>query len=346
MAASSRTTTTNATPRRALGALQCSTARTVASIGVRIAIRGTIAGVPDRLLSGPNLMDDENIDTFDDLFEPFGLDGEPQPKRPSTARRQTVPVRSSEAPSTSLAPGPDSRLISCASCGNRNDPNNRHCDKCGARLVRGQMPVAPQPMLRTTAGARALIVLATVVLAVAILALVFNVFGGGGTPAESTSTTTGTTLAVPPIVQLDPIRVECTSELVAFPCTALIDGDPTTSWNAVDGGIGVEITFLFSPPVQITEMLIENLDDQGRFLRNARMKGIEVLVDDLTQATVVTLDDTNDAAQRVQIRSLSTSSLTIRITSGYPGQSYEGKEAFPELAAQDISFYGRPTPGE
>jgi hypothetical protein len=288
-------------------------------------------------------MDDDDIDTFNDLFEPFGLDGDPG-NPPSTRRRasrETVPVSSSSSSDEGAGVG----IVFCASCGSPNDPDNRHCEKCGARLVRGQMPVAPQPMLRTTAGARALIVLAALVLAVAVLALAFNVFGGGGTVAESTSTTTGTTAAVSSIVALEPIRVDCTSELTAYPCAALIDGDPTTSWNATDGGIGVEITFFFSPPVQITEMLIENLDDQGRFLRNARMKGIEVLVDDLTQATVATLDDSNDQPQQVEIRSLRTSSLTIRITSAYPGQSYEGKEPFPELAAQDISFYGRPTPG-
>lgn len=291
--------------------------------------------------------DDDDIETFDDLFEPFGLEEgtltpAPDPRRPG---RQPLPSSPPNVP-RSGPQGPTGPPIFCASCGNPNDPANRHCDKCGARLVRGQMPVAPQPMLRTTAGARALIVLATVILSVAVLALVFNVFSSGGDTVESTTTTTGTTLAVTPITQLQPIRVECTSELISFPCSALIDDDPTTSWNATDGGIGVEITFLFAPPVQITEMLIENLDDQGRFLRNARIKGIEVLVDDLTQATVETLDDTNDTPQRIQIRSLRTSSLTIRITSAYPGQTYEGNEPFTELAAQEISFYGRPTPGE
>jgi len=294
-------------------------------------------------------MDDDKLDTFDDLFEPFGREGDqPQPQQASPRRggRETVEVRSSDTagPATATS-GERSDVIFCASCGNPNAPSNRHCEMCGARLVRGQMPVAPQPMLRTTAGARALIVLATVVLAVAVMALAFNLFGGSAETTTTTDAASGTTLAVTPIVQLTPIRVECTSELTSFPCDALIDNDPTTSWNATDGGINVAITFLFSPPVQITEMLIENLDDQGRFLRNARMEGIEVSVDDLTQNTVWTLEDTNDSPQRVPIRSLSTSSLTIRITSAYPGQTYEGKEAFTELAAQEISFYGRPTPG-
>ena len=285
-------------------------------------------------------MDDDSIDTFDDLFEPFGLEGEP---REGTAQpragRRPVPVRSEP-----VGDAEQRGAITCASCGNPNDPANRHCEMCGARLARGQMPVAPQPMLRTTAGARALIVLAGVVLFVALLALAFNAFGGSDDPVAATSTTTGTTAATAPIALLQPFRVECSSELTSFPCEALIDGDPSTSWNATEGGINATITFLFSPQVQITEMIIENVDDEGRFLRNRRIKGIEVEIDDLQQVTVEELADSNDEPHRIQIRSLQTSSVTIRITSAYPGQSFEGQEPFQELAVQEISFYGRVSP--
>jgi hypothetical protein len=275
-------------------------------------------------------MDNDSIEPFDDLFEPFD---------PKDRPREAPLVVSPEDP------GAATGTVMCSSCGSPNDPRNVHCDQCGARLGRGQMPVAPQPMLRTTAGARALIVLATVVLAVAVMALVVNLFSGGGDATAEETSTTSTSIATVPITELAPIRVTCSSELSAFPCTALIDADPNTSWNAIEGGIGVELTFLFSPPVQITEMIIQNVDDECRFLRNARMRGIEVLVDDLTQATVEELADSRDA-QRVQIRSLRTSSLSIRITSAYPGQTCEGREPFTELAAQDIFFYGRQTPGE
>ncbi len=90
-------------------------------------------------------------------------------------------------------------------------------------------------------------------------------------------------------------------------------------------------------------MIIQNVEDECRFLRNARMRGIEVSIDDLTQTIVKELDDSRDE-QRVDIRSIGTSRLTIRITSGYPGQSCESREPFPEMAAQDVFFYGRPTP--
>lgn len=287
-------------------------------------------------------MDDKPTDTFDDLFEPFGLEDESRPDRARESAGEAFP----EAGENLADEGEG--ILTCASCGSANESTNRHCERCGARLAPArQMPVAPQPMLRTTAGARALIVLATVVLAVAVLALVFNVFTGDGegTPAEA-GDQTGTTAATVPISQLTPIRVECSSQLPQFPCTALIDNDPETSWNATESGLDAEITFLFSPPVQITEMIIENVEDPGRFLRNARMRGIEVKIDDLVQTTVVELADTNLEPHRVEIRSLGTSSLTIRINSAYPGQSHEGNEPFPELAVQDILFFGRPTPGE
>jgi hypothetical protein len=291
-------------------------------------------------------MDDDSIDTFNDLFEPFGLDkrsqedaGDAQGMR----TRETIPVRSEMLAAESATPRGS---ITCASCGNPNDPTNRHCEMCGARIVRSQMPVAPQPMLRTTAGARALIVLAAVVLFVAMLALVFNAFGGSGDPVAGPTTIPGTTAATTPIGQLTPLLVTCSSQLGSFPCEALWDGDPATSWNALEGDIiGAEITFLFSPAVQITEMIIENVEDEGRFLRNKRIKGIEVVIDDLTQSTVGELADTNDEPHRIQIRSLGTSSVTIRITSAYPGQSFGGQEPFTELAVQEISFYGRTAPG-
>ena len=281
-------------------------------------------------------MEDEPIDDFEDLFEPFGLEGKPSKDPQPVARRQTQ--------SRSATAGIPEGAISCASCGAPNHPDNRHCERCGARLARSQMPVAPQPMMRTTAGARALIVLASVVLGVALLALVVNLFSGGGGGTAEPTVTTATTLSTTPIAPITPIRIECNpAALTSFPCEALLDGDPATSWNAADGGIGTEITFLFSPPVQITEMIIQNVGDECRFLRNARMRGIEVSIDDLTQTIVKELDDSRDE-QRVDIRSIGTSRLTIRITSGYPGQSCEGREPFLEMAAEDVFFYGRPAP--
>ena len=288
-------------------------------------------------------LDDKPIETFDNLFEPFRLEegSAGSGQDPAETEPEIREVRHDAAPTHAAARDP--QTVACVSCGSANPTFNRHCEACGARLSQVPLPVAPQPMLKTTAGARALTVLATVLLAVAVLALVVNVFRGGD-DVTATSTSVTTTLPITPnIEELFPIRADCSSELAAWPCSALYDDDKTNSWNATEGGIGTEITFLFSPPVQITEMFIHNLKDEGRFQRNARMRGLEITIDDLKKTTVVELDDTNDP-QKVQIRSLRTSSLTIRITSAYPGQSFDGLEPFRELAAQEILFFGRPSP--
>ena len=232
----------------------------------------------------------------------------------------------------------------CASCGNPNDAANRHCELCGARLARSHTPIAPQPMLRTTAGARALVVLSAIVLGVALLALMINVFGGDDAAVAASTTSTPTSLATLPIAELVPIRADCTLTLDGFPCSALIDDDLDNRWNATEGGIGAELTFFFSPPVQITEMFFMNVEDEERFARNARIKGVDIVIDDLAQATIRELDDTNTEPQRIQIRSLRTSSLTVTVTSAYPGTSFDGKEPFPELALQGIQFFGRTAP--
>jgi len=284
----------------------------------------------------------DSNDGFDNLFEPFDLADDP-----SGAAPRSIPDQQPMAPdqqATGDVPLVGEPEVYCASCGNPNDAANRHCERCGARLARSQTPIAPQPMLRTTAGARALVVLSAIVLGVALLALVINVFGGDDAAVAESTTSTATSVATLPIAELVPIRADCTLTLDGFPCSALIDDDPDNRWNATDGGIGAELTFFFSPPVQITEMFLMNVEDEERFARNARIKGIEIVIDDLSQATIDELDDTNAEPQRIQIRSLRTSSLTVTITSAYPGTSFDGKEPFPELALQGIQFFGRTAP--
>lgn len=286
-------------------------------------------------------MPNDPNDPYDDLFEPFGLDRPPGD--------ESVPRRDRSAPANPAdydEPEPEATYIYCGACGNPNHAANRHCELCGARIARSQTPVAPQPMLRTTAGARALFVLSSIVLAVALMALLMNLFGGGGDEVVASSSSTSTTIATVPIGALTPIRVDCTSELEAFPCAALFDGDPTNRWNATpdQGIVGAELTFFFSPPVQITEVFLVNVTDDEGFARNARIKGLEIVIDDLAQATITELDNTNAEPQRIQIRSLRTSSLTMTITSAYPGTSFEGKEPFQELALQEIQFFGRVAP--
>ena len=178
-------------------------------------------------------MDNDRKDgpeSFDDLFEPFNLESGP----PATGER---PRRGSGQPSREQAavPGPGYALP-CPSCGAPNPPDNRHCESCGARIGQAGMPVAPQPMLRTTAGARALMVLAGVILSVAVLALVVNVFKGGGENTADTTTTTTTSIPVE-IKALNRSAPPAVPHWRRFPCTALTDTDPDNRWNATEGGM-------------------------------------------------------------------------------------------------------------
>jgi hypothetical protein len=153
--------------------------------------------------------DKDGVDSFDDLFEPFELeDGPPpagqEPPRPApppqpTTHEQTVPP------------------VACPSCGTANPGYNRHCEACGARLGKDPLPVAAPPMVRTTPGGRALGVLAGVVLVVALIAAVINIFGGGDEAPEAAASTTSlgpTTTRALTIDPIQPTNVTASSELV------------------------------------------------------------------------------------------------------------------------------------
>ncbi len=271
-------------------------------------------------------MDDNNLEPFDDLFEPFQLDDNaPRDTEPTTTQQPEVPV------------------VYCSSCGTPNPASNRHCEACGARVGQHQLPVAPQPVLRATPGSRALGVLAAAILVAALVALIVNVFGdeGDGNAApDSTTTSSSTSLPTVPIDQLRPVSVEASSELGAFPATALIDEDPENSWN--DAGLqgkDAVLTFTFDSPVQITQIVIQNLSDNVRFLRNFRIQDYEITINDFPTAQIGKLEDTR-APQPITISSLSTTKLTLRVMSTYPAQSVAGNDPFHELALQEVKFYG------
>jgi hypothetical protein len=278
-------------------------------------------------------VDDNKINPFDDLFEPFELDETPPDEPPE------VPLAA-----------PEQASVVCPSCGTHNATDNRHCEACGARLGKVPMPVAPPPMVRATPGGRALGILAAVVLIVALAALIWNFVSGDDTTAEPTTTTTPTT-TVPLIefVELQPFSVTASSELSGFEASHLIDGDSTTYWND-EGlrGVGASLTFTFQQPVQISEIRMLNLQDEEKFARNFRIKGVEITTDDLAASVNHTLENGADE-QVIRIPSLETTVLTIRVLSTYPAEAWtdpdgESKTPFDELALQAVSFFGRVAP--
>ncbi len=212
--------------------------------------------------------------------------------------------------------------------------------------------MAPQPLVRTTAGSRALVVTAAVIAIVAVAAFIFNAFDsddepGPGTTVAGTGTTvdggaTDTTAVPPPAaetVQLVPNRVVPSAQLSDFPASNLIDSDPTTMWQVGQEGVGATVTFFFEQPVSLQRIEFLNIADPEGFLRNFRIRDIRIIPDDTTRAVVTALQDIQDV-QPIPIQTTSTLSLRIEVTSTFPAEAVGELSPFKELAIQDIAFFG------
>lgn len=278
-------------------------------------------------------------DQFDDLFEPFELDEGPPP-------RGTEPPTPPPPPPADTEPQASAPVeqAACPSCGAFNPAYNRHCEQCGARLTKEPLPVAPAPMVRATPGARALSVLAAAVLIVALIALLVNVFRGGGSEETTTTTSSSTTTTLADLVEITPTGATASAQIAAsYSADNLIDGDFQTEWQAPHGD-GLTLTFTWAQPVQIEYLQIFNIEDQDRFLRNYRIQGYKINVDDLPGVDLRnTLDDTAGGPQRIDIASIETQTLTLEILSDYASQAISGDVAFDEIAVAEIKFWGSPT---
>lgn len=277
-------------------------------------------------------------DPFDDLFEPFELEDGPPP--PGTEPAAPPPEPKQKPPQAS-APV---EQAACPSCGAFNPAYNRHCEQCGARLTQEPLPVAPAPMVRSTPGGRALSVLTAVVLVVALFALLFNVFRSGDDEETAQTTTSTTTTAAPSVTEIQPTDVVASSQIAdSYSDSNLIDGDFETEWQATSED-GITIEFRWAQPVQIKYLEIYNIVDQDRFLRNYRIEGYNITVDDLPGVTYRnTLKDQADGPQRIEIASIETTSLTLEILSSFASQALGGEIAFSEVVVAEIKFFGTPT---
>jgi hypothetical protein len=284
------------------------------------------------------LADENQVDSFDDLFEPFELeDGPPTGEVPVSGPADSAGDDEHDHD--------DVAKVSCPSCGTANPAYNRHCEACGARLSTAPLPVASPPMVRATPGGRALGVLVAVVLIAALIALFINVFGGDESPTPQSTTTLGgtaTTLPIDPIVELQPSSVEASSELGSqWGANNLIDNDLATEWQDRSlGGRGAELTFRFSQPVSINEIEIYNLPDDARFRANYRIQGFAITVNDLSFEITGRLDDDN-IRQVIEVASIETRTLTLTVTSTYDSESMDSALPFDELALADVRFFGR-----
>jgi hypothetical protein len=297
---------------------------------------------------------DDRNDQFDDLFEPFDLVDSPEELTgdtdpmgvPATADQRTadatgeIPVSQQHVTTT----GQDLATVSCPSCGAVNASFNQHCERCGSRLSTDPMPIAPAPPARSTAGGRALGVLAAVVLIVALVALMMNIFGGDDGTVEvgpETSTSTTTTIALTAPQELIPTSVKASSELnESFGPENLTDGDPETRWNDNSlRGVGAWLEFTFSPAAQITEIVFQNVEDDESFKRNYKIQGYQIEVNDLNVPISGRLLNSNEP-QRVKIASLETFNLKIFVTTTHLAEPVGENPPFSELALQGIEFFG------
>jgi hypothetical protein len=285
--------------------------------------------------------DENQVDSFDDLFEPFELDEGPPPAgQPPSEPAEPEQKRAAEHTHEQE----QATMVSCPSCGTANPSYNRHCEACGARLSTAPLPVAPPPMLRATPGSRALGVLVAVVLIVTLIALFMNIFGGDDTASPETTTTQApaTTLATAPVEELQPSTVEASSELgTQWVAENLIDGNLATEWQDRSlSGRGAVLTFRFQQPVAISEIEIYNLPDDDRFRQNYRIRGYRITVDDLSYEITGQLTDVN-TRQVIQVASISTRTLVLEVTSTFESEAIGDGVPFAELALADVRFFGR-----
>jgi hypothetical protein len=254
-----------------------------------------------------------------------------------------------DQPEEEAPPPPPSRLemITCPSCGAANPATNRHCEQCGARISQGPLPVAPQPVIRTTAGARALAIILGTIAVVVVVAILFNsIFSKGSAVADSTTTSTSTTVLANP-VQIIPVDWTCSSALKPngnFSCDSLFDGDDATYWNDASAkGLDAKITVTFSQPYALQSIVFKNVSDDTKFEMNYKVKGYRIELDDLEDAPVIGQLENTNRPQSIPVGSYATTQLIFRVTSTYPSVSVDGETPYNELAIAEIEFYGRPT---
>ncbi|MDJ0791655.1 MAG: discoidin domain-containing protein [Acidimicrobiia bacterium] len=293
-------------------------------------------------------MGDDRNDQFDDLFEPFELSDPP-----ATASETTPPPSSAPVEETSADPAATTTdetaesvavdQVQCPACGATNPAYNHHCERCGSRLSTDPMPIAPAPASRTSAGGRALGVLAAVVLVVALIALMVNIFRSGDAEVAGPETSSSTTTTTQPVIvsEIIPTSVKASSQLSdRFGPENLIDGDPETRWNDKSArGVDAWLEFTFATPVQITEMEFQNVSDDTKFRQNYKIQGYTITVNDLNVPIRGRLVNSNEP-QRVRIASLETFTLRVDVSTTYPAQPVGDQPPFDELALEDVRFFG------
>ena len=276
-----------------------------------------------------------------------------QPGEAAAATAATAPV-----PPVDAGPAPPTRSVdvTCPACATPNPPTRTLCRKCGVTLTAPR----PSPAVEATdAPARGLDRRKVAMAAVAVVALVAVVlFVAMRGPDDDVSTqvepsTPATSTAQPTALDSARVRVEATSTLadealsdgtvLRYGAALTLDGDPTTAWNHGAGGDGTgeALTYTFDDEIVLSHVVVVNgfALAEDLFRRNARMRNVVVTTD--AGKFELTLSDTR-MPQQVEGDFGRTRSFRVEVASVYPGEEFEGRPAFGDLALSEIGFFIEP----
>ncbi len=240
--------------------------------------------------------------------------------------------------------------VSCPSCGAANPTTNRHCEECGARLMQGALPVAPQPILATSPGVRAALAIGGLLVAVVLAAVLFNwIRGDGDVAQETTTTSSSTTTVIATELELIPIvSSACSSQLPSWPCENMFDGDLGTVWNDEKlSGVGATITVRFPATYMVESIVLTNIqDDLTRFTRNFRVASVKVTSDDFPRGSISLVPDLQ-GSHTITFSTFGTTEVTLEVQTTYQAEPVVDPETgdelarFSELVIAELEFYGR-----
>jgi double zinc ribbon protein len=248
--------------------------------------------------------------------------------------------------------------LACPGCGQPNPASRLLCRYCGALLEPAQAPL-PASLARGEPWRwRAPLILVAITAVAAALAAVMAASlrtqgprpvsqSPPSSPSKASSAPAAAAPAPVKMVKVDPrsISASASSELppdgdVTYWIRNTLDGNPRTAWNshgAVDGGgIGQTLTYRFSRPVHLVRISLVNGYAKTARLRtdNSRIRGVVIRTDQRSLRASLT---DSASSQRVDRDFGLTRTVTLRVTSIYPGARYT------DLALSDIAFWAAPS---
>lgn len=247
--------------------------------------------------------------------------------------------------------------VSCPVCWAPNPSTNLHCEECAARLGQSEFRVlarSGRDPVRV-----GVVVVAVVLILVAGFVILVDVVAETDVapPSESVepdpvpsttepSAATEDTAPVSPPGPIVPDAVEASSELSPdFGPGLLVDGDLTTAWNDASlHGDGATLTFRFATPVTFDRLIITNLSDPDRFIRNYRLRAYAISLDGAVQQITGELEDTPDP-QVIDLGGVVGSVVTLSVVSTFTAEATDAGPGFEELAIAEVEFIGREAGG-